>query len=191
MSLFLQGGSSACRHSARLRRGCRTANGHVAAGTKPISISPRCRLACRGLPEERVQQHGQARDEKNEPEHSTGEISRASTHRLTTGRSFDHCRNPDQPKESRKAGEAEEMPRAGKRQEAKKPGKRQPSRRRDSALACSSLMPGISANAYTVCAIFSSKPMTAMCSASMSTCQPVSLAVSRAFWPRLPMARDN
>jgi len=37
----------------------------------------------------------------------------------------------------------------------------------------------------------SSMPLVTMCSASMSTSQPVRRAVNRAFWPRLPMASDN
>jgi hypothetical protein len=52
-------------------------------------------------------------------------------------------------------------------------------------------MPGMAAREATARATFSSKSLGGDGSASISTCQPVSLEVSRAFWPRLPMASDS
>ena len=51
--------------------------------------------------------------------------------------------------------------------------------------------PGMAASDSTASATFSSKPLVTTTSGSMSTCQPVSLEVSRAFWPRLPMASES
>ena len=43
------------------------------------------------------------------------------------------------------------------------------------------MMPGMAASESTASATFSSKPLVTTTSGSMSTCQPVSLEVSRAF----------
>src|ERR1043166_7682703 len=52
-------------------------------------------------------------------------------------------------------------------------------------------MPGIAARDSTASATFSSKPLVTTTSASTSTCQPVSLEVRRAFWPRFPIANES
>jgi hypothetical protein len=49
----------------------------------------------------------------------------------------------------------------------------------------------MAANISTASATFSSNPFVTTTSASMSTCQPVNLEVSLAFWPRLPITAGS